>query len=217
MRSPPLRLVAVLLGAFLVADVVALVVHDGSHKKLKAAPGRVKVVTIGKGNVGGGLAEVWRRAGHDVTELGRDGGDAAGADAVLLAVPSAQVGDALQKVQGLGRAPIVDATNVVRNPRPEGFQSMAEYVRATTNAPVSKAFNTNFAKLYDRIAEAREKPSMVFAADDEARAVTEILITDAGYEPAYAGDLANARAVEDFVGVLFALAGQRGPFLYRIY
>ena len=58
---------------------------------------------------------------------------------------------------------------------------------------------------------------MTFAADDDARAVTEILITDAGYEPAYAGDLANARAVEDFVGVLFALAGQRGPFLYRIY
>ena len=58
---------------------------------------------------------------------------------------------------------------------------------------------------------------MVFAADDEARAVTEILITDAGYEPAYAGVLTNARAVEDFVGVLFAVAWQRGPFFYRIY
>jgi hypothetical protein len=33
----------------------------------------------------------------------------------------------------------------------------------------------------------------------------------------YAGDLTNARAVEDFVGVIFAVAGQRGPFFYRVY
>ena len=46
MRSPPLRLVAVLLGVFLVADVVALIVHDGSHKKLKvAAPGQRATTT----------------------------------------------------------------------------------------------------------------------------------------------------------------------------
>src|SRR5438552_775553 len=44
MRLPPLRLVAVLLGVFLVADVVAIVVHDGSHKKVKAAA-RVPVTT----------------------------------------------------------------------------------------------------------------------------------------------------------------------------
>jgi predicted dinucleotide-binding enzyme len=65
----------------------------------------MKIVTIGRGNVGGGLAELWRAAGHDVTELGRDGGDAADAEAVLLAVPAAQIDAALDKVQGLGRAP----------------------------------------------------------------------------------------------------------------
>jgi 8-hydroxy-5-deazaflavin:NADPH oxidoreductase len=46
----------------------------------------VKIVTIGRGRVGGGLGELWRKAGHDVTELGSEGGDASGADAVLLAV-----------------------------------------------------------------------------------------------------------------------------------
>jgi 8-hydroxy-5-deazaflavin:NADPH oxidoreductase len=177
----------------------------------------MKIVTIGRGNVGGGLAAVWRVAGHEVTELGREGGDASGADAVLLAVPAGQIDGSLEKVAGLGRAPIIDATNAIRDPQPEGYASFAEYVRSQTGAPVSKAFNSNFAKLYDRIAEAGEKPSMVYAADDDARQVTEQLITDAGYEPAYAGDLTNARAVEDFIGVIFAVAGQRGPFLSRIY
>ena len=177
----------------------------------------MNVVAIGRGNVGGGLAELWRQAGHDVTELGREGGDATGADAVLLAVPAAAIADALGNVTGLGAVPVIDSTNAVRDPRPVGFDSLAAYVKSLTGGPVAKAFNANFARLYERLGEAREKPSMVFAADDAARGITETLIGDAGYEPVYSGDLSSARAVEDFVGVLFALAGQRGPFLYRIY
>jgi hypothetical protein len=66
----------------------------------------MKVVTIGRGNVGGGLARLWREAGHEVEELGRDGGDAADADVVLVAVPGvavpgAQISPALTKVTGL--------------------------------------------------------------------------------------------------------------------
>jgi predicted dinucleotide-binding enzyme len=37
------------------------------------------VTVIGRGKLGGGLARLWREAGHDVDELGRDGGDAGGA------------------------------------------------------------------------------------------------------------------------------------------
>ena len=36
----------------------------------------MKITVIGRGNVGGGLAKRWRAAGHEVQELGRDGGDA---------------------------------------------------------------------------------------------------------------------------------------------
>jgi len=177
----------------------------------------MRIVTIGKGNVGGGLAELWREAGHDVTELGREGGVASGADAVLLAVPAATVADALDKVSGLEGVPVIDSTNVVRDPRPEGFDSLAAYVQSLTGGPVAKAFNANFARLYDRLADASETPGMVFASDDGAREVTETLIRDAGYDPVYAGDLSSARAIEDFIGVIFAVAGQRGPFFYRIY
>jgi 8-hydroxy-5-deazaflavin:NADPH oxidoreductase len=175
----------------------------------------MKITTVGRGSVGGGLAELWRRAGHDVVELGREGGDAAGSDAVLLAVPQTAIADALGSVSSLAGIPVIDAVNAVRGPRPDGFDSLSEYVKSLTGGPVAKAFNTNFARLYDRIGEARATPSMVYAADDEAREVTERLIRDAGYEPVSAGGLESARAVEDFLGVIFAVAGQSGQFVYR--
>jgi predicted dinucleotide-binding enzyme len=47
----------------------------------------MRITVVGRGNVGGGLARLWAAAGHDVTALGRDGGDAAGSDVVVVAVP----------------------------------------------------------------------------------------------------------------------------------
>ncbi len=48
----------------------------------------MKIVTIGRGNIGGGLADLWERAGHQVTRLGREGGDVSDADVgVLMAMP----------------------------------------------------------------------------------------------------------------------------------
>ena len=176
----------------------------------------MRITVIGRGNVGGGLARRWRAAGHDVQELGRDGGDASGSDAVLLAVPGDQVGAALRSVSGLEGIPVIDATNATRG-RPEGFDSLAEYVQSVTGGPVAKAFNTNFASLYDRLGEARGRASMVYVADEGAQAVTEQLITDAGYEPVSAGGLESARALEDFLGIIFAISrAGTGPFLYRI-
>jgi len=51
----------------------------------------MKITVIGRGNVGGGLARRWRDAGHEVQELGRGGGDASAADAVLIAVPGPEM------------------------------------------------------------------------------------------------------------------------------
>src|SRR3954447_21934288 len=108
----------------------------------------MKVTTIGRGNVGGGLARLWQAAGNEVTQIGREGGVASGADRVLLAVPSATIGDALGSVTGLGSAPVIDATNLFSGSRPEGFESLAEYVGSVVDGPVAKAFNVNFAALY---------------------------------------------------------------------
>jgi len=37
----------------------------------------VRITTIGRGNVGGGLGELWREAGHEVVEMGREEADEA--------------------------------------------------------------------------------------------------------------------------------------------
>src|SRR5262245_236361 len=171
----------------------------------------MRITTIGKGNIGGGLARLWQDAGHAVTTLGHEGGDASEADVVLVAVPGAAISDALSKVTGLEGKTAIDATNAYRG-RNEQYESLAHEVKALTKGPVAKAFNANFARLYDQIPAQRVPPSCLYAADDEAREVAEQLIRDAGYEPVGLGGLESARALEDFVpGIL----GKTGPVFYR--
>jgi hypothetical protein len=172
----------------------------------------MKITTIGRGNIGGGLAARWRRAGHEVQELGKEGGDASNADAVLVAVPSAAIGDALRKVSGLEDKVVLEACNAFTG-RTEGFPSLAHEVKSHTNGPVAKAFNLNYAALYDQIDEQPERPGNLYAADDEARETAEQLIRDAGFEPVYGGDLDNARTLEDFLGVF----GKFGRGFYRFW
>jgi predicted dinucleotide-binding enzyme len=172
----------------------------------------MNITVIGRGNVGGGLAARWRKAGHEVQELGQDGGDASGADAVLVAVPSNAIADALGKVTGLEGKVVVDATNAFGG-RNEQFPSLAHEVKSITGGPVAKSFNLNFARLYDQIDEQPERPGNLYAADDEAREVVEQLSRDAGYEPVYAGDLDKARALEDFL----AAFGAFGRGFYRFW
>src|SRR3954453_2526492 len=61
----------------------------------------MQIAVFGRGNVGGGLADIWERAGHQVTRLGRDGGDVSGADAVSLAVPGEAIREALDRLTGV--------------------------------------------------------------------------------------------------------------------
>jgi len=143
----------------------------------------MNITTIGRGNIGGGLGRRWERAGHTVSMLGRDGGDASNAD----------------------------ATNAF-NGRDNGYESLAHEVKARTNGPVAKAFNANGAVLFDRIDEQRVRPGCLYAADDEAREVTELRIRDAGYDPEGIGGLESARALEQFALDVFA---KLAPVFYR--
>ena len=177
----------------------------------------MKITVIGRGNVGGGLARLWQQAGHEVTALGRDGGDASDADVVVVAVPGGEIGEALAKVQGVQGKLTIDTTNTLGS-RNEQFPSLAHEVKSIVGGPTAKAFNTNFALVYDQVALTRTRPSNLYAADDEAREVTEQLTRDAGYDPVYAGGLDQARLLEDNLALLFAVnrTGGLGPFFYRI-
>ena len=174
----------------------------------------MKIAVVGRGNVGGGLADRWERAGHDVTRIGKDGGDVSDAEAVLVAVPGGAVADALAKVHGMEGKTVIDATNVINAEPPSGFASNAEFIKSKTNGPTAKSFNINFARLYDQIDAAKSKPGNLYVADDEARETTEQLIRDAGYDPIYAGDLGNAETQEQMIKLVFAVA-QSGPVFYR--
>ena len=173
----------------------------------------MKIVTIGRGTIGGGLANLWRDAGHQVDELGRDGGDASDADAVLVAVPGAMISPALSGVTGLEGKVAIDATNILPE-RHGDFPSYAEEVKSFTHAPVAKSFNMNFGALLGAVAEQRVRPSSWYVADEGAREVTEQLIRDAGYDPVRVGDLTRARDFENAVWLLVGIQPAGGVF-YR--
>jgi 8-hydroxy-5-deazaflavin:NADPH oxidoreductase len=175
----------------------------------------VNIFVVGTGNVGSGLARRWERAGHTVTAVGRDGGDATDADVVVVAVPSGQIADALGKVGGVAGKIAIDATNPYAG-RNEAYPSLAHEVKALVGGPLAKAFNVNFAVLYDQIDQQGTRPSNLYAAEDGARAVTEQLIGDAGYDPVWVGGLDQARALEEHLGLVVAVTqAGLGPFFYR--
>ncbi len=176
----------------------------------------MNITVVGRGNVGGGLAQLWERAGHEVTRLGSDGGDASDAEVVVVAVPSDAIADALGNVSGLKGKTVIDATNALRG-RADESESLAHQVKAIVSGPTAKAFNLNFAAIYDKVGSQGTTPGNLYAADDEAREVTEQLIRDAGYEPVYAGDLGNARLLEYHLALMFAVSeAGLGPFFYRM-
>jgi predicted dinucleotide-binding enzyme len=175
----------------------------------------VKIAIVGRGSVGGGLARLWEKAGHEVTAFGKDGGDASGAEVLVVACPSGAIADALSSVTGYEGKPAIDATNAFGG-RNESFESLAAEVKSHTGGPVAKAFNVNFANLYDKVGEQRVRPSNLYCADPEAVAVTEQLIRDAGYDPVSAGGLEMARALEDHLGLVSAVNRTGlGRFFYR--
>ena len=175
----------------------------------------MNITTIGRGNIGSGLASRWERAGHSVTQLGRDGGDASGSDAVLVAVYSDVIGEAIGKVSGIADTVVIDAMNAFKG-RNEEFQSLAQEVKSHVSGPVAKAFNCNYAALYDEVDAQRVPPCSLYAAEEGAVEVTEQLIGDAGFHPVSTGGLGSARMLEDHLELMTAInEGGLGRFFYR--
>jgi predicted dinucleotide-binding enzyme len=176
----------------------------------------MNITTIGRGKIGGALAARWERAGHTVTKLGRDGGDASGADAILVAVPSCDIADALGKVTGLDGQVAIDAMNAFDG-RDERYESLAHEVKALVGGPTAKAFNHHHWLLYEHVDAQRKPPSTLFGVDGEGRAVVEQLIRDAGFDPVYVGGLEQARPLEDCVRLFGAVRIQNGdrPHFHR--
>lgn len=177
----------------------------------------MKITTLGRGSIGGTLGRLWTKAGHDVTMLGQDGGDASDADVVLIAVPGAAVPDALTRVTGLQGKIVLDATNRMSADPPAGHASIAEYIKAQTGGPTAKVFNLNFGKLYEQAADTSPRPGNIWVGDNDARAAVEQLTRDIGMEPLNGGALELASVQESFGVMLMGIVADSnaGLLYYR--
>jgi 8-hydroxy-5-deazaflavin:NADPH oxidoreductase len=176
----------------------------------------VKITVYGRGNVGGGLADLWERAGHQVTRLGREGGDVSRAEVVLLAIPGGVVTEGMSKLRGVQGKTFIDATNRFGVEPPAGFASNAEFVKAQTNGPTAKGFSLNYARMYAQVGQTRVRPSNLWCGDDEAVEVVERLMRDAGYDPVRIGRLDAAGLQEAMMQAMSAVKEELGLFFYRV-
>lgn len=184
----------------------------------------MQITIIGSGNIGGGLARAWRRAGHAVTFGARDpaeaelvalceeigaravpvAGSALGADVVVLAMPFAALDAVLAATGDLAGVTVIDCTNAVKR-GPEGMSleyghttSSAEQLQARIpRAHVVKSFNAQGAENLASPRYGDVAASNFFCGDDaDAKRKVATLIADVGFEPVDAGALANARLLE---------------------
>jgi 8-hydroxy-5-deazaflavin:NADPH oxidoreductase len=181
--------------------------------------GAMRIAVIGKGRIGGTLGGKWRAAGHDVVYGSREGtgegpggapvrsiGEAlAGADVVLLAVPGQAVPDLVtEQAAALGGKVVIDAVNRIGAPE---FDSRALIEAAEPSVRYVRAFNTLG---WENFADPVPGASGFFAADPEARATAEELISAVGLEPAFVGDPAATATVDGLLPLWFALVKQHG-------
>jgi hypothetical protein len=129
-----------------------------------------------------------------------------GADVVVLAVPGAVVPDVVNDHgDALAGKVVIDAVN--RMGGGTEYDSRALIADAAPSARYVRAFNSLG---WENFADPIPGANLFFAADPEARAVAEELITAVGLEPAFLGDADATAAVDGLLPLWFALVKQNG-------
>ncbi|MEM8730117.1 MAG: NAD(P)-binding domain-containing protein [Pseudomonadota bacterium] len=185
----------------------------------------MKIGVLGRGHVGGNLADLARAGGHDVRVGSRSGpvslADAAEhGDIVILAVHYQAARDVLAPLEGVLQGKIlVDATNPVNDdwsPLLLGQETSAaeEIESQVPGARVVKAFNTIFADVMDAAHQDRKGHKITsFVAGDAAEAVAKVaeLAESMGFAPVPVTKLSAARYLEALAHLNIELAlGQGG-------
>jgi predicted dinucleotide-binding enzyme len=189
--------------------------RPASHRLLAG----MRIAVIGKGKIGGTLGSKWIAAGHDVVYGTKDGsgqgpggapvqpiGDAVkAAEVVVLAVPGQVVPDVVNEHgAALAGKVVIDAANRMGAPAPDSRDLIEA---AAPSARYVRAFNSLG---WENFAEPVPGSAMFFAADPEARAVAEELISAVGLEPALVGDASATATVDGLLPLWFALVKQNG-------
>jgi len=196
----------------------------------------MKIGILGSGLMGGKLATLFARAGHEVVfsyarsrqkldrlarnakgraRAGTPADAARGADALLLAVHWLRVDDVLGQAGDLSGKIVIscslpmnaDDTALVVAHTSSGAEELAKKL---PRAKIVSAFGTVPSEVLFGVFEARRRarrPSLVYCGDHrKAKQVTATLVRDVGFEPVDAGPLRIARYVEPFTLLVARLA-----------
>jgi len=200
--------------------VVACVLLDSNVRAADKAPLRIGI--IGTGHIGGSLATLWAKAGHELVissrhpeelqDLARSLGPkvrsgtpreaAAFGEVVLISVPYMALPQVGRDYRSELAGKVVLDTG---NPYPQRDGAMAHEARRKGTGVASaeylpatrlvRAFNAiNWNDLKGEAHRAGERVAIPLAGDDkEALAVAARLVADAGFEPVVVGPLSRAR------------------------
>ncbi|MGH2584399.1 MAG: NADPH-dependent F420 reductase [Dehalococcoidia bacterium] len=194
----------------------------------------MNVAVIGAGKVGGALAQKWGAAGHQVTLGARDPGApqvqqlvheiegnaratpiseaAAGAEAVLLAVPGGSVEEVLASVgDTLAGMVVIDATNNLDRARSGGdMNSVAAIAAAAPSASVYRAFNSLGWENFAHPTFGGVNADLFYAGPEgTTRVLVERLIGDVGLRPIRLGGMDKIPLVDAILPLWFALASEQ--------
>jgi predicted dinucleotide-binding enzyme len=188
-----------------------------------------RIAVIGGGAVGRALYSGLASASHDVVIGVRDPADskhvtdppvrlaahseaAAGAAVVILAVPVPALADVVPALGLSADQIVVDATNAVRIPVPDGHPTVGDHVASLlpTGVVLVKAFNTIGA---EHLGTGRIDGVAAFlpiAGDEAGLVVVAELAADIGFDVAELGDRSAFGMVEDHARLWIHLAFARG-------
>ncbi|TMA18690.1 MAG: NADP oxidoreductase [Deltaproteobacteria bacterium] len=208
--------------AVLCAVIAAVVALPGSARAADA-PARIGI--IGTGKIGGTLAELWVKAGHEVLISSRHPDELQGlartlgpkarvgtpkeaavfGEVVLISVPYGALPQVGKDLQNELKGKVVLDTG---NPYPERDGEMAVEARRKGTGVASaeflpgvrlvRAFNAiSYRSLRSEAHRAGEAVGIPIAADDkQALAVASRLVKDAGFEPVVVGPLSKAKSFD---------------------
>lgn len=178
----------------------------------------MKIVILGKGNMGKPLMAMAQKAGH-IVDAFTSQEDAKpkikDAEIVFLATKYGQALEYLsiqENRDALDGKIIIDITN----PLSADFMSLTighntsageEIAKLIPNSRVIKAFNTIFASVLAKQAEGANVPTPVFIAGDDSEAIDIVakLANEFGLEAIKSGALSNARYLEPMTEMMIHL------------
>ena len=183
----------------------------------------MRIAIIGSGNVGRAIGAGLTRTGHDVVFGVRDPSDSrhddlgatadrseavADASIVVLAVPADAAADTIPALGLHAGQIVVDATNAVGAPAPDGHPTMADLVASLLpeDTQLVKAFNTIG---FEHMSTGRIDGAAVFlpiAGDDEAAATIAELAAAIGFDSVVVGGRDHFPTVEAHAQLWIRLA-----------